>query len=49
MTRIMCCTKEEYDRLSEEDKTIVPTHWAPSYTVHPRTGAYGGAAWYSGG
>lgn len=38
-TRIMCCTKEEYEKLSEAERTIVPTHWAPSYTVHPRTGA----------
>ncbi|GAB4815655.1 hypothetical protein N2152v2_002701 [Parachlorella kessleri] len=38
MTRILCCTKEEYSKLSEVEKTLVPTHWAPSYTVHPRTG-----------
>ena len=38
ITRILCCTKEEYSKLSEVEKTFVPTHWAPSYTVHPRTG-----------
>lgn len=38
ITRILCCTKEEYDRLPDADKNLVPTHWAPSYTVHPRTG-----------
>jgi hypothetical protein len=38
MTRIPCCTKEEYDKLSDVEKNLVPTHWAPSYTVHPRTG-----------
>ena len=43
MTRILCCTKEEYDKLSDLEKNIVPTHWAPSYTIHPRTGGWVGA------
>lgn len=38
ITRIMCCTPEEYERLPEADRDLVPTHVAPSYTVHPRTG-----------
>jgi hypothetical protein len=38
LTRILCCTKEEYEKLSDAEKNLVPTHWAPSYTVHPRTG-----------
>ncbi|EFN59242.1 hypothetical protein CHLNCDRAFT_138234 [Chlorella variabilis] len=38
ITRIMCCTKEEYDKLPEADRDLVPTHVAPSYTRHPRNG-----------
>ena len=38
LTRIMSCTPEEWDSLSDEAKTIMPTHVAPSYTHHPRTG-----------
>ncbi|GAB4816143.1 hypothetical protein N2152v2_003189 [Parachlorella kessleri] len=38
ITRLMSCTKEELDALSEKDKNIVPTHIAPSFTKHPRTG-----------
>lgn len=38
MTRILCCTKEDYDKLSDTEKNLVPTHVAPSYTVHPRYG-----------
>ena len=34
----MCCTPEEWERLSEESKNVMPTHVAPSYTHHPRTG-----------
>jgi hypothetical protein len=34
----MSCTPEEWASLSEEQRTIVPTHVAPSYTHHPRTG-----------
>ena len=36
ITRIMCCTPEEYERLPEADRDLVPTHVAPSYTHHPR-------------
>jgi len=38
LTRIMSCTPEEYALLSEESKNVIPTHVAPSYTTHPRTG-----------
>lgn len=38
ITRIMCCTPEEYDRLPAADRDLVPTHVAPSYTHHPRNG-----------
>lgn len=38
ITRIMCCTKEEYDKLPEADRDLVPTHVAHSYTRHPRNG-----------
>ena len=38
LTRVMSCTPEEWAKLSEEQRTIVPTHVAPSYTHHPRTG-----------
>lgn len=38
ITRLMSCTKEELDALSEEEKNIAPTHFAPSFTRHPRTG-----------
>jgi hypothetical protein len=34
----MSCTPEEYNLLSEESKNVIPTHVAPSYTTHPRTG-----------
>jgi hypothetical protein len=36
ITRIMCCTPEEYNRLPAADRDLVPTHVAPSYTKHPR-------------
>jgi hypothetical protein len=35
-TRILCCTTEQFAELSEEERTIMPTHVAPSYTYHPR-------------
>jgi len=38
LTRIMNCTPKEWESLSEEQKTVVATHVAPSYTHHPRTG-----------
>lgn len=38
LTRIMSCTPEEWDALSEESKNVIKTHVAPSYTHHPRTG-----------
>ncbi|KAL4516545.1 hypothetical protein Ndes2437A_g00686 [Nannochloris sp. 'desiccata'] len=38
LTRIMSCTPEEYALLSEESINVIPTHVAPSYTTHPRTG-----------
>ena len=38
ITRIMSCTKEEYDRMTPAERDLVPTHVAPSYTHHPRTG-----------
>lgn len=38
LTRVMSCTPEEWDALTEEQRNIVPTHVAPSYTKHPRTG-----------
>lgn len=38
ITRIMCCTPEEYERLPAADRDLVPTHVAPSYTHHPRNG-----------
>ena len=38
ITRIMSCTPEEWDLLSDEAKAVMPTHVAPSYTHHPRTG-----------
>lgn len=34
----MCCTREELDKLTEEELNLCPTHIAPSYTTHPRTG-----------
>lgn len=37
-TRLMSCTPEEYERLSEAERNLMPTHVAPSYTKHPRTG-----------
>lgn len=38
LTRIMCCTPQEWEDLSEEAKVLMPTHVAPSFTKHPRTG-----------
>lgn len=38
ITRIMCCTPEEYAKLPAADLELVPTHVAPSYTRHPRNG-----------
>lgn len=38
ITRIMCCTPEEYEKLPDSDRNLVPTHVAPSYTHHPRLG-----------
>ncbi|KAL6778995.1 hypothetical protein ACKKBF_B19215 [Auxenochlorella protothecoides x Auxenochlorella symbiontica] len=38
LTRIMSCTHEELEAMSPEERNICPTHVAPSYTVHPRTG-----------
>jgi peptidyl serine alpha-galactosyltransferase len=35
-TRILCCTTEQFTELSKEERTLVPTHVAPSYTHHPR-------------
>ena len=38
----MSCTQETFEKLPPEDKglidTLVTTHWAPSFSVHPRTG-----------
>lgn len=34
----MCCTKEELTKLNTDDLSLCPTHIAPSYTIHPRTG-----------
>ncbi len=34
----MSCTPEEYALLSDEHRNVIPTHVAPSYTTHPRTG-----------
>ena len=36
LTRILCCTDEQYASLSLEELSIVPTHVAPSYSQHPR-------------
>ena len=36
LTRILCCTDEQYSILSLEELTLVPTHIAPSYSEHPR-------------
>jgi peptidyl serine alpha-galactosyltransferase len=38
LTRIVSCTPEEWASLSEQEKNFVPTHVAPSFTRHPRTG-----------
>lgn len=38
LTRIVSCTEEQWDQMSEEAKRLVNTHVAPSYTRHPRTG-----------
>ena len=38
LTRIMSCTPQEWEALTEEQRTVVATHVAPSYTHHPRTG-----------
>ncbi|KAL4451469.1 hypothetical protein ABPG75_007131 [Micractinium tetrahymenae] len=46
MTRLMSCTRETWEKLPEADRAYVdevPTHWAPSYSHHPRTGD-----WYTG-
>ncbi|KAL4441065.1 hypothetical protein ABPG77_010496 [Micractinium sp. CCAP 211/92] len=46
MTRLMSCTQERWEKLPEADRAYiheVPTHWAPSYSHHPRTGD-----WYTG-
>lgn len=34
----MSCTPQEWDSLTEQQKTVVKTHVAPSYTHHPKTG-----------
>lgn len=38
LTRIMSCTQEELKQVSEEELSLVTTHIAASFTVHPRTG-----------
>lgn len=38
LTRILSCKESEWDAMSDEAKTIVTTHVAPSYSTHPRTG-----------
>ncbi|KAI8102669.1 hypothetical protein M9434_005468 [Picochlorum sp. BPE23] len=38
LTRIVSCTEEQWDQMPEEDKSLVNSHVAPSYTHHPRTG-----------
>jgi hypothetical protein len=48
LTRLMSCTKAEYEALSEQERNLCPTHVAPSYTKHPRTGAFACQATSSG-
>lgn len=38
LTRIVSCSPGEWEKMSSEEKTLVQTHVAPSYTNHPRTG-----------
>ena len=38
LTRILSCKENEWEAMSEEAKSIVTTHVAPSYSTHPRTG-----------
>jgi len=38
LTRIVSCTPEEWEAMSPEARDFVPTHVAPNYAVHPRTG-----------
>ena len=37
LTRIVSCTEEQWQQMSNAEKKLVRTHRAPSYTVHPRT------------
>jgi hypothetical protein len=39
ITRVMCCTPEQAAKYPKQMLSLVPTHFAPSMTVHPRTGA----------
>ena len=36
VTRLLSCTEDNYKRW--QDDGIIPTHLAPSWTVHPKTG-----------
>mmetsp|Transcript_18843 Transcript_18843/g.47580 ORF Transcript_18843/g.47580 Transcript_18843/m.47580 type:complete len:587 (-) Transcript_18843:329-2089(-) len=38
LTRLMSCTPEQHATLSEEYLALAPTHIAPSFSTHPRTG-----------
>lgn len=38
VTRVMCCTEDEYKKYNKDVLNYVQTHVAPSYTVHPETG-----------
>ena len=38
LTRIVSCTPEEWEAMPPEARDFVPTHVAPNYAVHPRTG-----------
>lgn len=44
LTRVMCCSPSETQKYPKEMLDLVPTHIAPSMTVHPRTGAFAKAA-----
>jgi hypothetical protein len=38
LTRVMCCTPEERAAYNKDMLALVPTHVAPSFSRHPRTG-----------
>lgn len=37
LTRIASCTPDQWEKLSEEERSLVSTYVAPSYSKHPRT------------